>query len=550
LAVQCGVEIATEVSRQEEQSESTEKKEKFYQLNQWARNFFAERLQSEEGREARNYLADRGISLDMIETFSLGYAPDDWSRLSSYLRDRGADRDLACEVGLLKRADGSERVYDRFRHRLMFPIIEASGRLAGFGGRALRTDETAKYLNSPESEIFHKSKLLYGIDHARQAIRKADRAILAEGYLDVICMHQYGFINTIATLGTSCTADHIHQLKRHTKRVTLLFDGDNAGIKAAGRALAILLPAGMSVEIGLLPDSEDPDSFLRHHGRKAMEDFLSNALQPGLEFWIGYLKSSAQNDPVQLREATQQIIELLQPIEDHILQDLYLRRAAELLEVEEAQLRRGVLKVFRQPTAALNRPVYTPPISSNIDPIANCEHRAMAMFIKIAIEHPDMFSCVQQAEIIPLIKMPDLSRVWQQLIRDLQEGADSSALTDMVLTESENNYDLKQLLAQKLLKEPHFAEEDAAAQWQELLQTLQRLEIEREINRLQKEIKANNLLDNREQIEQLSLQKSKLQKQRLDWRARLQQGHRQSGDQLVFAEQTLPWRKENKQPSS
>ncbi len=516
LAEEYGIEIPRLTGEEAvEVSEAAQKKEKFYQLNQWAREFYIDRLHSEEGREASQYLERRGISSEMIETFGLGYAPDDWGRLTSFLRDKGADLELACEVGLLKMAEGSDRIYDRYRHRVMFPIVEPSGRLCGFGGRILRDSDGAKYLNSPESLIFHKSKILYGLNLARQTVRKQDHMVLVEGYLDVICMHQFGFTQTVAALGTSLNKEHLQTLKRYSKNTILLFDADKAGVKAAGRALQVLLPGGASVSIGALPEGEDPDSFLQKHGRQAMEKMLVEDVSPGLDFWTKHLMEEAGGDPVKLRDVTGRVLELLQAISDPILQNFYLRRASELLEVEEAQLRRGFFRVVKHPAPATQRLPEASIQEVSLDNSINIEHRALAKLIKIVIENPDLFSYVSQAEVVTRLPTPSLSQLWEQLIRDVQEGADASFLSEMVLDELEREPVFKRLLAQTLLRDPPFAGEDVEDEWEAILFTLQRLELERELQALQKEIKIAGQEGAQDRLLSLVRQRQAVQERRL-----------------------------------
>lgn len=514
LAEEYNIEIPTYNGEDWAQvSEAAEKKEKCYQLNQWAREFFVERLNSEEGREARDYLERRGITQEMIDTFSLGYAPDDWGRLVTHIKEKNGDIELACEIGLLKQAEASDRIYDKYRHRLMFPILEPSGRLAGFGGRVLRSSDGAKYLNSPDSLIFHKSKLLYGLNLARKAIRQNEGAVLVEGYLDVIGMHQFGFSQAVAALGTSLNQDHLKTIKRYTKQVTLLFDADEAGIKAAGRGLQVLVPGGISVNIGTLPDGDDPDSFLQTNGRQAMEQFLERDAKPGLEFWINHLKQKADNDPVQLREVTSKVLELLQGIPDPILQNFYVRRTSELLGVEEAQLRRGFFRVVKKAEAATQREPepfdFTPVMEKKL----TVEHRTLAKLIKIVIENPDLFSYVAQAEMITKLPTPSLSQLWEQFIHDLQEGADSAFLSEMVLGDLNTEPTFRRLMAQMLLKDPRFAEEDVEAEWEKLMFTLNRLSLETELQRLQNEIKQASQMNDVDLWAALSVDKKKLQMQ-------------------------------------
>lgn len=530
LADEFSIELPETPFSPEVDHEEDQRKEKLYQINHWARTFFIEQLQTDAAYEVRKYIQDRGISDEMVHAFGIGYAPDDWGKLTQFYQNKNIDLELCCEVGLLKQAEHSDRIYDRFRHRLIFPILLSSGRVAGFGGRILRDDDGAKYLNSPESIVFKKSHLLYGIDLAAQSIRRNQLAILVEGYLDVIAMHQYGFTHTIAALGTALTEDHIYQLKRHTKRVLLFFDGDKAGRKAAERALQILLPGGLSVDILTLPEGDDPDTFLQTHGRDAMEQWIEKHTEPAFDFWLNHLRTQAHDDPVLLRDATQRILELLQKLEDPILRDLYIKRTAERLGIAEVQLRRGLMRIVPRPSATSREAKTNPSQTTSqeqtspiVDTLRTSEQRTLASMIKIILENPDLFSFVEQAEFTHKLYDPLLREVWAQLIADLQEGGEGPSIIKNVLESLGPMAGYQQALAQSLMKDKPFAADTIQPIWFDLSRKLEHLQIQRKLQELSQAMLEASQQGNQEMLHTLFREKEVFQKKRLEWKA--QTGH-------------------------
>ncbi len=265
--------------------------EKMRALNKAASDFFTAVLMSEQGKDARNYLKQRGFGREICEKFSVGYAPDGWQGLTDYLRSSKEldEKNLALaeKAGLVGSKNG--RFYDRFRDRLIFPITDAQGRVVGFGGRCLDGSEP-KYLNSPETLLFKKAETLYGFYQARGELNKQDSAIVVEGYFDLLALHKSGFENTVATMGTSLTPGHIRQLRRYLGGVYTLFDSDEAGKKAALRSLPLFLEAGVRSRVIMLPEGTDPDDFLKVNGPEAMERAVKSALT-GMEFFLRELAS-------------------------------------------------------------------------------------------------------------------------------------------------------------------------------------------------------------------------------------------------------------------
>ncbi|MCB9638761.1 MAG: DNA primase [Myxococcales bacterium] len=488
-------------------SEQEAHKEKLYQLLQIAQNFFHSQLKSPAGSEARAYLQRRGVSEEMIQTFGLGYAPDNWGALRDHLEDQEQDIELACEAGLLKEGEKSKRPYDRFRHRLMFPIWQPTGRLVGFGGRALRDLDGAKYLNSPESPLFQKSELLYGLHLAHSAIRHASHALLVEGYMDVIALHQFGFHEAIATLGTSLTEAHCALLRRYSQKLVLLFDGDEAGIKAAERSLALLLPAGFSVDALFLPDKEDPDSYLQKHGRDAFSDLLQKEKRPAFDLWLQHLLQRADKDPVQLRDATEKVLTVLREVNDPLLQDLYIKRVGEIFSLEESVLRRQMMRLLP------SGPKGAPPAVAGFEPEARSndfsrreassrqelppelgaapasEEIIARLLIKSFVDCPEYVPPLSPSRVVEQIK----SKVWRPLLErfllDVEEGGDQAVLVAGVLESLTPHPQLKKKMTDAFFHEPAFQETNVSAGYDLILQTLDQTSLQRELNQLQEEAK-------------------------------------------------------------
>lgn len=286
----------------------------------------------------RKYLDDRQISPELRKRYGLGYAPDGWTGLLDALRPRlGADLLLA--AGLVGRAEESGRLYDRFRHRLMFPIFSPAGRIVGFGGRTLG-DDRAKYVNTAETAFFKKGELLYGLHQSKRGIREAGRAVLVEGYFDVLGIAASGIEGAVAGMGTAFTADQARQLARYADEVVMAYDGDDAGRAAAERTLPILLAAGLTVRMAMFPDGEDPDSLRVKKGKEAVAQAIAGAVDA---IWFDIEKKippGAAREPRLQSQGVKAVLELLRPLRDRIVRDGYARRAAQRLGVDEAVLLR------------------------------------------------------------------------------------------------------------------------------------------------------------------------------------------------------------------
>ncbi len=316
-------------------------------VTNWAAEFFKRQLwDTEEGQGiGLNYFKERGFREDIIQKFGLGYSPEAWSALADEAKAQGHVDEYLAETGLVVvKEDG--RTYDRFRGRVMYPIHNLSGRVVGFGGRTLKTDkQVPKYVNSPESEIYHKSNVLYGLYYAKKAISHADQCLLVEGYMDVIALHQAGIEYSVASSGTSLTSGQIRLISRYTKNVTLLFDGDAAGIKAALRGMDMLLEEGLNVKVLLVPDGDDPDSYLKKHGSEAFKSYLSQYQEDFISFKTKVLLADAGNDPIKRANTIREVVESIALIPDQIKASVFIQVCSTLLEIEERVLLHELNKI-------------------------------------------------------------------------------------------------------------------------------------------------------------------------------------------------------------
>ncbi|MFJ1365140.1 DNA primase [Capnocytophaga canimorsus] len=311
-------------------------RESLYIVSQYAQQFFEENLwQTQEGKAiGLSYFKERGFTEETIKKFHLGYSPDLWEAFTQEALKQGYQLEFLEETGLTIVKD--DKKFDRFKGRVMFPIHSMSGRVLGFGGRILTQDKkAAKYLNSPESEIYHKSKILYGIYHAKQAIAKANNCYLVEGYTDVIQFHQRGIENVVASSGTALTPEQIRLINRLTPNITLLYDGDAAGLRASLRGVDLILEQGMNVKICTFPEGEDPDSFARKHAFEDLVLYLEENAADFIRFKASLLVQEAKNDPIKKSETIRDMVESISKIPDMIKQEVYLRECAVLMDISE-----------------------------------------------------------------------------------------------------------------------------------------------------------------------------------------------------------------------
>lgn len=338
LAKKYQIEVEeTQLTSQEK--EKADEKESMFLVSEFAQKYFHKTLTQTDLGQAigLSYFKERGFTNATIEKFQLGYCLDQWSGFTSEALSQGYQLSFLEKTGLTIVKD--DKQFDRFKGRVMFPIHSMSGRVLGFGGRILGNDKnTAKYLNSPESDIYHKSKILYGIFQAKQAISKADNCYLVEGYTDVIQFHQAGIENVVASSGTALTIEQIRLINRLTKNVTILYDGDSAGLRASLRGIDLILEQGMNVRICTFPEGEDPDSFARKNANEDIIAYLEKNTQDFIRFKASLLFKETQNDPIKRSETIRDIVSSIAKIPDVIQQEIYVQECALLLQISEKSL--------------------------------------------------------------------------------------------------------------------------------------------------------------------------------------------------------------------
>lgn len=348
LAKKYNIEIDEE-EQTPEQKDFLNEQESLYHVSTFAQQYFTENLKnSEEGKAVGlSYLLDRGVSEALIEKFQLGYCIDKFEDFTNHAVREGYKRTYLEKSGLSIRKEG--KFYDRFRGRVMFPIHSLTGRVIAFGGRILSSEKSkAKYVNSPESDIYSKSKVLYGLHFARTAILKKDNCFLVEGYTDVISMHQVGLENVVASSGTSLTVDQIKFIKRFTPNITILYDGDEAGIKASFRGIDMILEEGMNVKIVLFPEGEDPDSYARSHRSDEVENFVKDQAKDFISFKTDLLMKDAKNDPVKRAGLIKEIVQTIAVIPDGIFRSVYVRECSSIMNIPEQTLMNELNKSLRK----------------------------------------------------------------------------------------------------------------------------------------------------------------------------------------------------------
>jgi DNA primase len=335
LAKRYHIEIEETQLSDEEKQKQTERESMLLVL-EFAKNWFKEQLfETEIGKSVGlNYFKSRGFRHETLKTYETGFSPDKTDALTQSALKKGFKKDFLIKTGLT--VESNNRLIDRFRGRVIFPIHSLSGRILGFGGRILdNSKKTAKYINSPENEVYHKSKVLYGIYQAKQQIVKDDLCILVEGYTDVMAFHQAGINNVVASSGTALTNEQIYLIKRLTKNILVIFDGDAAGIKAALRGIDMILEQGLNVKVLLLPDGEDPDSFSKKTSTEELLLFITENARDFIKFKASLLQKEALNDPVKKGELIRNIIESIAKIPNHIQQEIYIKEVAAIMDISE-----------------------------------------------------------------------------------------------------------------------------------------------------------------------------------------------------------------------
>lgn len=435
LANKYNVEIEeTEISP--EQKIQQQAADSLYIINSFAQKFFSDYLwNTDEGRDiGLSYLHHRGFNNDTIKKFQLGFNPEARDSFAKAAVAAQYNQDLLLKTGLVTVRD--ERLADNYRGRIIFPVHNQSGKVLGFGARVLKTtDKAPKYINTPENEIYVKSKILYGSYFARQAIDKADECLLVEGYTDVVSLHQAGVENVVASGGTSLTPDQLRLVKKYTDNLTIIYDGDSAGIKAALRGMDLAFEAGLNVKLVLIPDNEDPDSYVNKVGADAFREFIATNKKDFILFQLSVSLKDAGTDSAKKAALVNQVAETISKInkaEDFTKQQDYIKQCAEILKIEESGLHTLVNKFIRDKiTKEENRSARENPVENIIDSPADVNEDTLLLFNKDEMQERAMTRCLLEFGL----------RKWDE----------EKTVADYILAEAEENnfeelIDNKQLL--------------------------------------------------------------------------------------------------------
>ena len=348
LAKKYNIEIE-ETEQTDAEKANTDIRESMFLVSEFAKNYFHDALlNSEEGKAiGYSYFKERGFTNATIKKFALGYSPEAWDAFTKEALGKGYKLEFLESSGLTIPRD--DRPFDRFKGRVMFPIQSMSGRVLGFGGRILTSDKkAAKYLNSPESEIYHKGKVLYGIFQAKQSIAKLDNCFLVEGYTDVIQFNQSGIENVVSSSGTALTPDQIRLINRLTKNVTVLFDGDAAGLRASIRGIDLILEEGMNVKICTFPDGEDPDSFAKKTSHEDLVSYLENNAKDFIQFKASLLMNEAKNDPIKKADLIRDMVVSISKIPDRIQREIYIQECSRIMDISEQVLQSTLAQLVQK----------------------------------------------------------------------------------------------------------------------------------------------------------------------------------------------------------
>jgi len=373
LAKKYNIEVE-ETEQTDEQKEQANERESMYVVSEFAKDYFHKTLiNSEQGKAiGLSYFKERGFTEETIEKFQLGYSPDVWDAFTSEAIRKGYKLEFLEKTGLTIVKE--EKQFDRFKGRVMFPIHSLSGRVLGFGGRILTNEKkAAKYLNSPESEIYHKSKVLYGIYYAKQAIAKEDNCYLVEGYTDVIQLHQLGIENVVSSSGTALTPEQIRLINRLTPNITVLFDGDAAGQRASLRGIDLILEQGMNVKVCSFPEGEDPDSFSKAHTLTEVEDFLKENAKDFIQYKASLLVKEAQGDPIKKAGLVRDMVESIAKIPDVIKREIYVQECARIMDIKEDVLFNTLAQIRNKGKKEVTKSAEKRPSGGEMVPLKNEE---------------------------------------------------------------------------------------------------------------------------------------------------------------------------------
>ena len=355
LAKKYNIEIE-ETEQTNEQKEEANERESLYLVNEFANTYFQNILHKTDQGKAigLSYFKERGFTNDTIKTYNLGYSLDEWQAFTDEALGKGYQLEFLEKTGLTIIKE--DKRFDRFKGRVMFPIHSMSGRILGFGGRILAADKkAAKYVNSPESEVYHKSKVLYGLFHAKQSIAKEDNCFLVEGYTDVIQFHQTGIKNVVASSGTALTPEQIRLINRLTKNITVLFDGDAAGIRASIRGIDLILEQGLNVKVVMFPNGEDPDSFAKQNTLEELSSYLEDNSKDFIQFKAALLVEEANNDPIKKAETIREIVNSISKIPDPIKREIYIQECSRIMDISEDVLFSTLAQINKKERSDANK---------------------------------------------------------------------------------------------------------------------------------------------------------------------------------------------------
>ena len=355
LAKKYNIEIE-ETVRSDEQKKAASERESMYLVSEFASKYYQKTLHDTDKGIAigMSYFKERGFSIDTIKKFQLGFSTDNWSDLTDDALKNGYNLKYLEKTGLT--IVKNDKKFDRFKGRIIFPIHSMSGRVLGFGARILvKNDKAAKYLNSPESDVYHKSKILYGIYFAKQAIAKEDNCFLVEGYTDVIQLNQKGIKNVVSSSGTALTSEQIRLINRLTKNITVLFDGDAAGIRASVRGVDLILEQGMNVKVCTFPNGDDPDSFAKRNSTEDLKLYLSKNSKDFISYKASLLMNDSTNDPIAKAGLIRDMVNSISKISDQIKQEIYVKECAKIMEISEDVLFNTLAQLIKKPNLDFNK---------------------------------------------------------------------------------------------------------------------------------------------------------------------------------------------------
>ena len=366
LANKYGIEVE-ETERTDEQKEKATQKENLFIVSDYAKEYFHKTLLNvEEGKAiGLSYFKERGFTQETIEKFSLGYSLDKWDAFTNTAIKKGYQLEFLEKTGLT--IVKGEKQFDRFKGRVIFPIQSMSGRTLGFGGRILTNDKkAAKYLNSPESDIYHKSDVLYGLYQAKSVISKEDNCYLVEGYTDVLQFNQSGIINVVSSSGTALTPNQIRLINRLTKNITVLYDGDDAGLRASIRGIDLILEQGMNVKVCTFPEGEDPDSFAKNNSIEVLKKYLNENSKDFITFKANLLVKEADNDPIKKANTVHEIITSISKIPDDIKKEIYIQECSRLMNIEESTLYSSLAQKLKKQNKELSKKLQKKNVPFNV----------------------------------------------------------------------------------------------------------------------------------------------------------------------------------------